>query len=114
MAFDVILGRPFLGRAIPGDDPVRGFVRGNSFHADAGFGGTGFQSREITIGTGLQIASAGSRTVIATFKASLDRKSTRLNSSHGSISYAVFCLKKKKNKQYENPSPTHRRKNKLH
>src|SRR5689334_24194338 len=27
---------------------------------------------------------------------SLDRKSTRLNSSHSSISYAVFCLKKKK------------------
>src|SRR5207245_5404582 len=26
-----------------------------------------------------------------------DRKSTRLNSSHGSISYAVFCLKKKNN-----------------
>src|SRR6267143_2688034 len=26
-----------------------------------------------------------------------DRKSTRLNSSHSSISYAVFCLKKKKN-----------------
>src|SRR6266542_6456429 len=26
-----------------------------------------------------------------------DRKSTRLNSSHGSTSYAVFCLKKKKN-----------------
>src|SRR2546429_6802614 len=28
-----------------------------------------------------------------------DRKSTRLNSSHGYISYAVFCLKKKKKKQ---------------
>src|SRR2546422_8247020 len=28
-----------------------------------------------------------------------DRKSTRLNSSHGYISYAVFCLKKKKNKK---------------
>src|SRR2546422_2570377 len=28
-----------------------------------------------------------------------DRKSTRLNSSHGYISYAVFCLKKKKNEQ---------------
>src|SRR2546422_3474351 len=27
-----------------------------------------------------------------------DRKSTRLNSSHGYISYAVFCLKKKKSK----------------
>src|SRR2546430_15569708 len=30
-------------------------------------------------------------------KASRDRKSTRLNSSHSQISYAVFCLKKKKN-----------------
>src|SRR2546422_5938786 len=28
-----------------------------------------------------------------------DRKSTRLNSSHGYISYAVFCLKKKKNNE---------------
>src|SRR5207245_4912671 len=31
-----------------------------------------------------------------------DRKSTRLNSSHGSISYAVFCLKKKKKKRRDN------------
>src|SRR5437868_12007052 len=31
-----------------------------------------------------------------------DRKSTRLNSSHVSISYAVFCLKKKKNKEKNN------------
>src|SRR2546429_9617774 len=30
----------------------------------------------------------------------LDRKSTRLNSSHGYISYAVFCLKKKKKHNY--------------
>src|SRR3712207_7828318 len=29
-----------------------------------------------------------------------DRKSTRLNSSHANISYAVFCLKKKKKKTY--------------
>src|SRR2546428_12555010 len=32
-----------------------------------------------------------------------DRKSTRLNSSHDQISYAVFCLKKKKNKTYNQP-----------
>src|SRR5438128_6937777 len=32
----------------------------------------------------------------------IDRKSTRLNSSHGSISYAVFCLKKKKKKKRSN------------
>src|SRR5690625_5962010 len=31
----------------------------------------------------------------------LDRKSTRLNSSHVAISYAVFCLKKKQQKQTE-------------
>src|SRR3712207_8829012 len=30
----------------------------------------------------------------------LDRKSTRLNSSHANISYAVFCLKKKKTKHH--------------
>src|SRR5438445_11690435 len=29
-----------------------------------------------------------------------DRKSTRLNSSHANISYAVFCLKKKKNRNW--------------
>src|SRR2546430_4094538 len=33
-----------------------------------------------------------------------DRKSTRLNSSHSQISYAVFCLKKKKNNLVANPS----------
>src|SRR2546422_6690251 len=32
-----------------------------------------------------------------------DRKSTRLNSSHGYISYAVFCLKKKKNNKHASP-----------
>src|SRR5205809_4092258 len=43
-----------------------------------------------------------------------DRKSTRLNSSHGYISYAVFCLKKKKNthspprtNSLQYPHPTH-------
>src|SRR5688572_32099799 len=34
----------------------------------------------------------------ATVRGIVDRKSTRLNSSHSQISYAVFCLKKKKNK----------------
>src|SRR5690242_21376687 len=37
------------------------------------------------------------RHVVAEEVGALDRKSTRLNSSHMSISYAVFCLKKKKN-----------------
>src|SRR5438876_4950419 len=34
-----------------------------------------------------------------------DRKSTRLNSSHPSISYAVFCLKKKKTPLPNHPTP---------
>src|SRR3712207_8438897 len=34
----------------------------------------------------------------------IDRKSTRLNSSHANISYAVFCLKKKNNNIYRYPS----------
>src|SRR2546429_8455329 len=34
-----------------------------------------------------------------------DRKSTRLNSSHGYISYAVFCLKKKNNKKTTRTTP---------
>src|SRR5436189_3899017 len=38
----------------------------------------------------------------------IDRKSTRLNSSHRCISYAVFCLKKKKNKQNKNTNQTHK------
>src|SRR3989449_8408062 len=39
----------------------------------------------------------------------IDRKSTRLNSSHGYISYAVFCLKKKKKRTEKSPKSTHRR-----
>src|SRR2546429_6447347 len=39
----------------------------------------------------------------------LDRKSTRLNSSHGYISYAVFCLKKKKQKHTRLASTIHYR-----
>src|SRR5207245_5335404 len=42
------------------------------------------ESKEMTLGTFHAICARV-----------LDRKSTRLNSSHGSISYAVFCLKKK-------------------
>src|SRR2546430_3281712 len=34
-----------------------------------------------------------------------DRKSTRLNSSHSQISYAVFCLKKKTTQRYPAPQP---------
>src|SRR2546427_11999036 len=44
-------------------------------------------------------ARRGGPAVAAAGLGQLDRKSTRLNSSHSQISYAVFCLKKKKKKQ---------------
>src|SRR5690349_23800975 len=52
--------------------------------------------------------AVAARTMIAPAmeKRRLDRKSTRLNSSHVEISYAVFCLKKKKNKQNNEDSKT--------
>src|SRR5438132_8209060 len=42
---------------------------------------------------------------------STDRKSTRLNSSHTVISYAVFCLKKKKNKTKQKKQKTQNKQN---
>src|SRR3989449_5602403 len=69
------------------------------------------QAAELTeVGAGLQLAANGTRVLhelgigeqlkqrrdLEAVR-SRDRKSTRLNSSHGYISYAVFCLKKKKN-----------------
>src|SRR3712207_6902669 len=44
--------------------------------------------------TELELARANERFALAA--EAVDRKSTRLNSSHANISYAVFCLKKKK------------------
>src|SRR3712207_7077781 len=56
-------------------------------------------STELTPVLDYAVAPDGSRLVVADgsrLVAIRDRKSTRLNSSHANISYAVFCLKKKK------------------
>src|SRR3712207_7086261 len=42
------------------------------------------------------VAIRGEQVVVVALEPVADRKSTRLNSSHANISYAVFCLKKKK------------------
>src|SRR5690625_5688953 len=47
--------------------------------------------------TGLKDVASYPNLVYKLLERGLDRKSTRLNSSHVAISYAVFCLKKKKN-----------------
>src|SRR5689334_23764762 len=53
-----------------------------------------------------QLSRAARRSSASRSRAPSDRKSTRLNSSHSSISYAVFCLKKKKNIQLPLSLPT--------
>src|SRR2546427_3107857 len=45
-----------------------------------------------------QLENPPRRGALGRAKVTVDRKSTRLNSSHSQISYAVFCLKKKKKK----------------
>src|SRR5258707_3644717 len=51
----------------------------------------------------ISAVDAGANAVAAHTRATVDRKSTRLNSSHANISYAVFCLKKKNStKVYSN------------
>src|SRR3712207_7881679 len=49
----------------------------------------------VLAGRGLTNVDATTNPLSAVVTAALDRKSTRLNSSHANISYAVFCLKKK-------------------
>src|SRR3712207_8853411 len=48
----------------------------------------------------VDVATATGAKALVAFTQTGDRKSTRLNSSHANISYAVFCLKKKKSMNY--------------
>src|SRR2546421_12224975 len=82
----VILGWPIVVTALK--DIRRGILSINELVAIAVL--AAFGSGESQIG-GYQPAG-----IIAFFMLLGDRKSTRLNSSHDQISYAVFCLKKKK------------------
>src|SRR2546426_9388265 len=55
--------------------------------------------RSMIVDTGLLVDKAITKGKQVLLEGAQDRKSTRLNSSHLVISYAVFCLKKKKNTQ---------------
>src|SRR2546422_7055441 len=79
-----MIRRPPRSTLFPYTTLFRSFVTklnstGNGLVYSTYLGGSGFEA-----GQGIALDPAG------------DRKSTRLNSSHGYISYAVFCLKKKK------------------
>src|SRR5690348_17819799 len=89
------LARRMLGRTSP--NPAVGcvIVRGARI---VGQGATAEGGRPHAEAVALARAGARARgaTAYVSFEPCADRKSTRLNSSHPSISYAVFCLKKKK------------------
>src|SRR5689334_4897105 len=57
---------------------------------------TNWEDNEFVRQIWVYMLATGERYQLTSGKKSRDRKSTRLNSSHSSISYAVFCLKKKK------------------
>src|SRR5207249_9603321 len=89
IAIRIFTARPLLANA-PGTERAHGVSQSTS-------AATG--NRIACAVVALISESGGLTSTVATAQASeADRKSTRLNSSHVSISYAVFCLKKKKTK----------------
>src|SRR3712207_7696607 len=65
------------------------------FRSGHGSGGTDRRSaQDRQAGSAAGLRQRGD-VAVPSFQSPLDRKSTRLNSSHANISYAVFCLKKK-------------------
>src|SRR3989449_515304 len=83
-----------LAEALADGDTIHAVIKGSAVNNDgaakAGFTAPSVDSQAEAVVEAL--ANAG-------VEADRDRKSTRLNSSHGYISYAVFCLKKKNNKR---------------
>src|SRR2546430_17147154 len=86
--FFLMIRRPPRSTLFPHTTLFRSTVEG------ATVGGVQFETdRARFLGRGREIRNAGS--ILDGRPLSKDRKSTRLNSSHSQISYAVFCLKKK-------------------
>src|SRR3712207_8042800 len=84
--------------------PYTTLFRSWDLHADQGDGlgqppprPAGRAAARLGVARGALALPRGGPRVPAVVGVGIDRKSTRLNSSHANISYAVFCLKKKNN-----------------
>src|SRR5258707_2671480 len=85
--YTTLFRSPVVMRVRVDETRRRNFAR--SIHFDVGFGAIEPADFRDAVAAHADIAKIG--------RLDRDRKSTRLNSSHANISYAVFCLKKKKN-----------------
>src|SRR3712207_7148922 len=76
---------------------VRSSTRATSLGSEAHQNELGFFSRrgKVPASTSCWVSRSHSSSLPSTHTTRSDRKSTRLNSSHANISYAVFCLEKK-------------------
>src|SRR2546422_8219064 len=93
--FFLMIRRPPRSTLFPYTTLFRSLYKGTLFYARDAFAGLHTMDK-------LMNGGGEKRPHLAVgAQASRDRKSTRLNSSHGYISYAVFCLKKKKNDQHQ-------------
>src|SRR5256885_2948797 len=88
---DNAIPHPSLPAAVPMSDAVRAKPRGHIIAVTSGKGGVG--KTFVSANLAAALTRHGLKVLVLDAE---DRKSTRLNSSHLVISYAVFCLKKKK------------------
>src|SRR3712207_8906356 len=96
--FFLMIRRPPRSTLFPYTTLFRSNVGGHPRFLRQGYGSTGRDHLESDrhFRRALGVGRARGRGEAAATGGRLDRKSTRLNSSHANISYAVFCLKKKK------------------
>src|SRR3712207_8724254 len=99
--FFLMIRRPPRSTLFPYTTLFRSWLSANILKNAMGVGipGTGMIGLPIAVALGALIGKSEYRLEVIkdlTPEALEDRKSTRLNSSHANISYAVFCLKKKK------------------
>src|SRR5690625_6956173 len=78
------------------------------FMDDMGYGDLGCTGSPLIRTPRMDSVAEDGMTFTQMYSAAPDRKSTRLNSSHVAISYAVFCLKKKKKTNELNAMPQRR------
>src|SRR2546430_10082979 len=100
MFFFLMIRRPPRSTLFPYTTLFRSKQQVTVIDEDLGVSGSGFAERSGFARMAAEVALGHVGIVLAleVSRVARDRKSTRLNSSHSQISYAVFCLKKK-NKQ---------------